>query len=494
MATKKPKSSALEADPDNAIPRISLSETGYSGLRVVARNIVDEEQRTFTPGPALNQVVREMLLDSTVATAFNVYTMMMNQVRWKVCPPEDASEIEKERAEFIESCMYDMEGSWTSFMTEVITYLKYGHAVIEKVYRRRLKKNGSKYNDGKVGIKKLAPRGQETITKWYFSDDGRELKAVGQNMNFMVGASRFNVKLNEDGVVELPREKIMIFTAEGTKSNPQGKSLLRCVFLPYKQLSLLKDQLMLGVVKDLTKLPYFQIPPKYLDPNASAEDKAVYEAFKAIVNGLAEGTERGVILPRIVDPNTNENMVSLELLETKSGKSFDLPAIISQLQTDILTALSCDVVKLGQQNVGSYSLSSSKENLLTLAVEFRLKEIQEVLNTDLVRQLYELNGWDLDRLPRFEYENVADIDLDELGAFMQRVAAVGMMVKDHATVNKLREAMGIAPIPEEQDLDDLEFTGNTSRSGDGMEKGSGNGTSDNVAGSDNSVSNKENKS
>ena len=354
-----------------------------------------------------------------------------------------------------------------------------------------MKKNGSKYNDGKVGIRKLAPRGQETITKWYFSEDGRDLVAVGQNMSFLQGASRFKVNTNEDGVVELKRDKIMIFTADGTKANPQGKSLLRCVFLPYKQLTLLKDQLMLGVSKDLAGIPLFYIPAKYLDPNATAEDKAVYEGFKTIVNGLAEGTQKGIVLPKILDPNTNENMVSLELLEAKGGKSFDIPAIISALQTDILTALSVDVVRLGANNVGSYSLSSSKENLLAMAIEFRLKEIQEVLNNDLVRQLYELNGWDTTRMCKFAYKDLIDLDKEEISKFVQRTASTGMLVKDHATLNKVREAMGVAPIPEDTDLDSLEFTGNGSRAGDGMAT-AGEGTSTHPGSNDDSVANKEN--
>jgi hypothetical protein len=493
MAKQKPKNTAaLAADEGNPIPRISLTEQGYTGLRIVAKNILEEKQRTFQPGPALWQVREEMLLNSTVATAFNVYKMLMARVDWKVCPPKDATDIEKERAAFVQSCMDDMEGSWTSFMTEVLPYLEYGYSVVEKVYRRRLKKNGSKHNDGLVGIKKLAPRGQETITKWYFSDDGRELLAVGQNMNFMVNASRFSVKLNDDGVVELPREKVMIFTADGTKSNPQGKSLLRCVFLPYKQLSLLKDQLMLGVSKDLQGIPYFQIPAKFLDPNASPEDKAVYESFKTIVNGLAEGTQKGVILPKILDPQTNEDLVSLQLLEAKGGKAFDIPSIIAGLQTDILTALSVDVVQLGNGGAhGSFSLASSKQNLLSMAIEFRLKEIQEVLNTDLMKQLYEMNGWDTDRMCKFDYSDIIDLDMEEISKFIQRCASTGMLVKDHATINKIREAMGVAPIPEDTNLDDLEFTGNGSRAGDGMAT-EGEGTSKSPSGKDSSSSNSEN--
>lgn len=491
MATRKPKSTALAADEGQAIPRLSLSEVGWAGLRVSNKTILEEKQRTFQ-WPQLLQVCEEMSCDPTISTAFNVYNMLMSRIDWYVEPPEHATEQEKERAKFVESCMHDMEGSWTSFMTEVLTYLKYGYQITEKVYRRRLKKNGSKHNDGLVGLKKLAPRGQDTICKWYFSEDGRELEGVGQSLNFLENSTRYANLKNKDGVLQINRNKILLFSADGTKGNPQGRSLLRSVFLPYKQLTLLKDQLMLGVAKDLQGIPTFYIPPKYLDPNASAEDKAVYESFKSIVNGLADGTQKGIILPKIIDQETNQNLVDLELIEAKGGKAFDIPSIIAALQTDILTALSVDVVKLGANSVGSYSLASSKENILAMAIEYRLKEIQEVLNSDLMRQLYELNGWDTSRMAKFCYGDVIDLDMELISKFVQRISAVGMLVKDHATINKIRQAMDVEPIPEDVSLDSLEFTGNSSRSGDGMEKGSGNGTSDEVAGKNKSDDNSEN--
>lgn len=491
MARKPKNTAALEPD-DNPLPRLSLSETGFTGLKVTSKQIIEESQRTFL-WPQMIQVVQEMQTDSTISTALNVYTMMLSGVDWYVCPPKDATDVEKERAKFAQSCMDDMEGSWGAFITEAITYLPYGYSIVEKVYRRRLKKNGSKYNDGKIGLKKLAPRGQDTICKWYFSEDGRELEGVGQNINFLENSWRYANLKNEDSVIRINRNKFLLFTADSTKGNPQGRSLLRSVFLPYKQLSLLKDQLMLGVAKDLQGIPTFYIPPKYLDPKASAEDKAVYESFKNIVAGLANGTQQGIILPKIIDQETKEDLVSLELIEAKGGKAFDIPAIITGLQTDILTALSVDVVKLGSNNVGSYSLSSSKENILAMAIEYRLKEMREVLNTDLMRQLYELNGWDTDRMATFEYGDIVSVDQETLSKYVQRVKSVGMLPRTKETVNKVLEGMGVEPLGDDEELTDEMFPEEMqSRAGDGMAKGSGNGTSDNVAGKNNSDDNADN--
>jgi phage gp29-like protein len=93
-----------------------------------------------------------MKTDPTVAAALNVYRMMLTRVKWRVAPPENATETEKQRAKFVESCMSDMEGTWSQFMAEVVTYLEYGFSVQEKVFRRRLTRNGSKYSDGLVGL------------------------------------------------------------------------------------------------------------------------------------------------------------------------------------------------------------------------------------------------------------------------------------------------------------------------------------------------------
>ena len=491
MAKKPEESAALSADPSNAIPRITLGETGYSGLKISANQIREEANRSFQ-WPNSLKIVNEMAYDSTVSTAFNIYRMMLDSVCWEVKPPEQATETDKERAKFAASCMHDMEGSWSQFITEVSTYLEYGFQVTEKVYRRRLKKNGSKFNDGKVGIKKLAPRSQDTICKWYYSDDSRELLGVGQSLENLENPWRYKGLQNEDGVLRIDRNKILIFTADGTKGNPQGRSLLKAIFLPYKQMTLLKDQLMLGISKDLQGIPTIGIPAPLLAADASTEKKQAAQQFIDMANNLVKGTQSGIVYPLMNDDNGNPT-IKIELLEAKYGKSFDIPKVIEALQTDILTALSVDVVKLGSAGQGSYSLASSKENLLAMAVEYRLKEIREVLNSDLMRSLYELNGWDTDRMATFEFGDTVEVDWDEISKFYQRTKAVGMLPRNHATVNKLMEALGLEPISDDTPLDEKLFPEEMqSKSGEGMSKGSGNGTSDEPAGKDNSTSNNEN--
>lgn len=478
MASKKPTDkSALAADSGTVIPRINLGESGFVGLRVTNGTIIEEANRVFRY-PQFLKTVNEMRTDPTVSAALNVYRMMITRVKWSVQPPPNATETDKQRAMFVESCMADMEGTWAQFIAEVVTYLEYGFSVQEKVFRRRLARNGSKYNDGFVGLRKIAPRSQDTIRHWNFSEDGRELVSIGQSLRNMENGARYQgLADTKDGLINIDRNKFLLFSADSVKGNPEGKSILKSIYLPYKQLSMLKDQLMLGISKDLAAIPIIGLPPKMMDANASPEDKAAYLAYQTLVNNVAAGTQRGIVMPLMYDQDSKLPLFDFKLLEAKGNSKFDLPSIIKQLQNDILVALSADVITMGSDVNGSFSIKDTKTNLCAMAVEHRLNEIRDVLNGDLLVQLYALNGWSQENMPTFEYGDIADVDSEAFSKLVQRVASVGLLEIDREVLNKVRDVMGVVRLPADTPVDKENLTGAASKSGAGMEPGTtGEGT------------------
>ena len=496
MAAKKPKGSGLAADSGAIIPRLSLGETGHIGLKSINGAIIEEANKVFRY-PMFLKVVNEMRTDPTVAAALNVYRMMMTRVDWTVRPPAGASETEKQRAEFAQSCMDDMEGSWKQVISEVITYLDYGFSVQEKVFRRRLTRNGSKHNDGLVGIRKIAPRSQDTIRHWNFSDDGRELLSVSQSLLNIENGARYMATAHKNGMITIDRDKFLLFSVDSVKGNPEGKSLLKSVYLPYKQLTMLKDQLLLGIAKDLAAVPIVFLPPELMDAEAAPEKKAAYQAYQTLVNNVAAGTQRGIVMPMMYDPESKGQMFDFKLLEAKGSSKFDIPLIIKQLQNDILVALSCDVITAGTDFQGSFSIKDTKTNLCAMAVEHRLNEVRDVLNNDLLVQLYALNGWSQDRMPTFEYGDIADVDSEAFSKMIQRAASVGLVEIDRPVLNKIRNVMGVPELPVDAPVDKQNLTGAESNAGKGMEPGStGEGTAK-IGGksskTDKSASNADNK-
>lgn len=476
-------SAALTPDPGSIIPRMRLGEQGLLGLQTSGGRILEETQRVFRY-PEFITTVNNMRNNPTVGSAMNVYRMMISRVEWDVEPPKGADETAIARADAVRTMMHDMDHSWGEFIESVIPYLEFGFGINEKVFRRRLKRNGSKFNDGLVGLKKLPVRAQETVCGWLWSDDGADLVGVEQTTKFVENSARYVSRLNDRGRIEIPREKFLLFTASQTKGNPEGNSIYKNIYLAFKQLTLLQDQELIGVAKDVQGILKIEIPPRYLDINASPEDKAVLAGFQKIIDGYNAGTQRGLLVPNVIDAESKLTLFNYALMESKGGAKYDTESIIRRLQGDILSALSVDILKLGAEGSGSFSLAESKSSVLALAIDYRLREIKNVLNADLMRMIYELNGWDTSSMASFTYSDIEEVSLEEFSKAIQRIFSTSAIEVDRSVMNRVRHIMGIPLLPEDEEVDNDKLpsviAGNASAAAKGMAVGTtGDGTAKN---------------
>lgn len=473
------------------IPRMKMTEIGYSGLNV-SSGIIFEEARRELRWPTSIKTYKEMRKDTTISAALKAYELMISRVKWDVEECDNATDQQKLRAEFIESCMHDMQGSWLEFIKEVTTVFTYGHAVIEKVPYRRRYANSSKYNDGFVGLRKLAPRSQDSITKWVFSDDGRDLIGLEQTI---VNNGDY-IRYQPTGTpIFIPRDRFMLFRTDATKDNPEGTSPLSNCYIAYRFRKELEEIEAVGYSKNINGVPIVWLHPKFMADDASDADKAVYAHYKNMVRNLQMNEQAGVVMPLMYDEGKNK-MFDFQLLSVDNTTAQHIDKAITRWDNKILTALHSDLLKMGQDAVGSYSLADSKSNMLAMSIEARLKEIQDVLNNDLVPWLYKMNGWRDEKMPKFVYGDLDETDLEVFSKAVQRAKAVGLVAPTAENVNYVAETLGLPGRVDETIPQDAlnELLGKpTSRSGDGLATGMGNGTSNSVATNDNSSLNTENK-
>lgn len=476
--------------------RLRMGEQGYLGLRI-SNDQIYEEAREELRWPKSIQTYYEMANDATIASALSLFEMMISRVKWSVRVDKDASPELQKRAKFVEQCMHDMDHSWFAFIKEVTSCFTYGFSVHEKVFRRRLRKNGSKYDDGLVGLKKLPIRSQTTISKFLFDENGRELEYVVQDLTFVPDAQRYASLLQQhpNGELKLQRNKFLLFRTDVARDNPEGKSPLSKVYVSWRYMQEIKEQEAIGITRDLAGMPTLYLPPRYMSADASPEEAQVYEYYKRVIRNIQMNEQSGLILPQMFDPESRQPLFKFELMGTQGGKSYDTNKIITRYSNEILQALFADLLKLGQDSVGSYSLADSKSSIMAMAIESRLKEIQDVLNKDLMRQLFEVNGWSVEELPEFVYGDLDEVDIDKFSQAIQRIKAVGLIAPTAGNVNYIAEVVGLPDrIETTMSQDELnELLGPAeSRSGDGMAAGGINGTSKSPASRDNSVANKEN--
>jgi hypothetical protein len=281
-----------------------------------------------------------------------------------------------------------------------------------------------------------------------------------------------------------------LFTVGDNKSNPYGSSPLRNVYLPWKYLQAIEELEANGVAKDLQGLPMFEIPAQFMNEDATPGQKAFFEYAKNVVRNVQMNSQSGLVVPMMYD-DQGKPMFKFSLLSTEGKKNYDTTKIKEYYRMMIFIGMQADILLMGNTETGSFALGAIKNSLTGTAVEGYLKRIVEVLNQDLIRQIYELNKWNPARRCKIDYEGFSDTDLETFSKGVQRMASVGLVPKTLDVVNTVLRNLQVDELPPDTDIEEL-LTDNTSRASDGMSKGSGNGTSDNVAETDNSSLNADN--
>ena len=486
---------------DNPVPNLVLGEKGYSGLNVLGGNILEECQHELR-FPESIQTFKKMSKDGAIAPALELVEMMIARVPWTVTIPEGYEQSLKPQAEYLKQVMGDMDHSWKSFIKQAVSFNRYGFCVNEKVFRYRRKDKGSKYDDGLVGIKKLPIRSQDSVLDWVYKNRGRELAGFVQQVNIPTNSNLVDAGytyhlatsyLNQRQAI--PRSKFLLFRNNPLKDSPLGTSPLAGAWQAWKYKQSYQEAEALAAAYDSSGFKILYLPPQYMAEDASPENKAIYQAYQTMLQQASRGELSSFILPMILDGEGN-NMFKFEIQNISGSKSYDLNQTISRYTREILTALFADFLTLGDGSGGSYSLSESKLSVVEMAIQAKLDEIKDQVNHDLVKQLFELNGWNTDVMPEITYGQITKPTLDDVSKWIQRVSATGNFIRNRQTINWVLESADIPyRVPSDMSQEDLlEALGDSeSRSGDGLDSSTGglNGTGDSV-GRDNSTSNTEN--
>jgi hypothetical protein len=487
MATKRSVNKAVA--PGDQPQRFQIGEIGYSGIDLF-NGVSYEEMKRELNWPSSAKIYKEMSYHTCVNAALSLYENLISKVQWRVVPPLDATEEEKDQAKFVNECLGDMETPFRTVIKDALSSNIYGFAVLEKVYRRRNKSSGSMFTDGKIGLKKIALRNQETIEKFIYDEGNNELIGVKQNLSNVIG--QIYGRIPSTNEVVLPRSKILHITTGRNRSDPFGKSPLRDVYLAWRYLIVIQEIEAAGVARDLQGMPVLQIPAQYMSEDASPEQKAIFQNFQNIIRNIQNNSQSGVILPSNADPETRLPLFSLDLLSTEGGKkNFDTAKVKEYYQNQIYTGLFADVLIMGQGGVGSFALGQIKNSLTGSAVESMLDNIVDCFNRDVIRQLYELNGWNVSRAASLDYENLQPVDLETLSKFWQRVKSVGLVEVDRPVLNAVRTAVGLDALPDDMEPRKDLIGEEVSRAGDGMQT-AGEGTSTNPSGNDTTSDNLDN--
>lgn len=492
MATKK----NLNVVPSKETESLDVSEGrmklgAYSLPSLATKSgYIEEEAKQELKFPRAINLYKQMGRDPNIASAIGVIETMISRVSWEVKVPKTASKEEQERCKKLNYNLKILDRSWEEYILEMTSFLQYGFSPLEKIYKEIDTAKHGKFK----GWKDFSPIAQETVDRWVYDETTGELIGIIQDL------TRINTDFRTktyDKKVGIPIKKIMNFRNNPKRNNPQGTSPLVSCYIPYKYSTLVAEIEAVGVAKDLRGVPKLGVEASFLARAsvAGSDEEATLNELTTQASNLSANDQAYVICPLQYD-DKGMPLFTFELMGVQGGqKNFSTDEILKRYSNSILQCFFADVLKLGQDAHGSFSLASSKTSLLAFGVESHLKTIQRTLNHDLIPQTYRLNGWeyDPDTSCRFEHGDIEDAELEELSKAVQRCVSTGAIRPTEDVESFLRHQMFKLESVSESGTKLLD-TESTSRASDGMKTGSGNGTSTSPAGRDNSTSNSENAS
>lgn len=374
--------------------------------------------------------------DATVGAILFAIEMLMRNCEFHVEPAGDSSK-DKDCAEFVESCMNDMERTWTDTLSEILSFLTYGWSYHEIVYKRRVGRTSSpitnsKHADGLIGWRKLPIRAQDTLYGWEYKDETDEL--VGMTQAPPPHYDR----------ITIPLEKSLHFRTRSRKDSPEGRSILRTAYRAYYFKKRIEEIEGYGIERDLAGFPVLYSPADQDIWDTENEDAmASLARAEQIVSSIRRDQREGLVLPGGYEQGTGWK---LELVTSGSRRQFDTNAIIDRYDKRIATSVLADFVMLGQQEVGSFALADSKTKIFALAVGTFLDIICEVFNNQAIPRLIDINGDHFKGItdyPKMKHGDIEDVDLQQFADFVVKLAGAGIIVPDDELEDEVRRVGGL---------------------------------------------------
>lgn len=438
-------SKALGSASPNINESVGMSEFGMSGLNRQAGYVMEEFLYDLQGRKGM-KTYREMAdNDAIIGAILFAVDQIIRSTKWDV-EPYSAKRKDVQDAQFVQECMDDMSNTWLEFVSEIMSMLVYGFSVHEIVYKRRGglenqdAKQRSKFNDGKIGWRKMPMRAQDTIDHWIFDQQG------GIKGFMQLAPPTYKQ-------VVIPMEKCLLFRTQTHKNNPEGRSILRNGYRSWYFKKRIEEIEGVGIERDLAGIPIAYVDPAIMSAGATADQQAMLEAIKKLIVNVRRDTQEGIIFPRVYD-TSGKPLYEFGLLNSGGSRQFDTTAIVTRYEQRIAMTVLADFILLGHGGTGSYSLAGNKTRLFAVALESYLDNITNVFNDYAIPKLFEINGMDTSRLPKLRHSDLETPSLQELAQYVSTLAGSGMQIfPDQKLEEYLRQ---IATLPKQDQEDYLQ--------------------------------------
>lgn len=373
-------------------------------------------------------------------------------VRWFTVPADDSPRAAAHAA-FAESCRRDMRIPWTAYVSDAITFLPFGFAAMEMVFKVREGRRGkqpSMFKDGMIGFDEIPLIGHDSILDWAWDE---------VDVNRLAGLWQLAPPTYQKTMIA--REKFLLFRTKAEKDNPEGESILRQAYYDYYSMLRLETVEHISLERTGAGIPVVSLP-KDATTETNASGSSDEAAAEKLVRSVRVDEQGGVIEPfgwkfRLERPN---GRVDPEL--------FDLP--IRRHRSGMLMSVLAVFLELGTARVGSFALAKQGQTFFEAAFEGYVNSFEDTYNDEALPLLFELNGVE-DLLPKLTHVTVAGADIQAIVDAVQRLTQEGYLdASDPMIQNYLKDLIRLPRGDTAKELEDITKPNEPSSNGRGASR------------------------
>jgi len=340
--------------------------------------------------------------DAQVAATLLACELPIRAANWEVRPASD-SDFDREVAAFIRNNLFgglEYESAtgvkttqcWDDVLRNALLMLAFGASAHEEIYA---------VDGERIRLARLAPRLPVTFYRWITDEDGETLVALNQygykNANFMN--------------VEIPAERLAVFTFNQEGANFFGRSMLRPAYMHwYIKSQLYRIDAIAGERNGLG------IPTIEQGPNPSQEDR---EAAALWVQQLAAHEKTGLSLPSGWKFS----------LQGVAGNVRDLYNSIQHHNIEISRVALAFFMNLGMgaRSSGNRALGESQTDFFFLAVQATAEYVARLLTATAVKRLVDFNWENVEQYPVVRVANLRSRNFNQVLTSLAQLAQAGVV-------------------------------------------------------------------
>ena len=402
------ESSAADSSGKGGAPRGEIGAVGRSHSALFDALGNDEYLAALRWPQDLTVYEKMRRSDSQVQAMLLVLELPIRSTKWVVEPYDAKSSRDVEIAEFVEENLFagppkGMTQHWDDFLRLALTMFPFGHSVFEKVFEVK---------NGFVHWRKFAQRPQRTIYDFLYDDNGGP-----------AGVKHLKVTRNSYEYVEIPIDKLLMFSHRMESGDLRGQSVLRAAYKHWKIKDFCYKILNIGIERNLVGTPVIK-PKKKINEDSDTKAREVVEDIRA-------AEKAGIVLPEGWE---------LDLFEGKRNP-IDIMPYITHHDLMIVRGILAQFINLGSGDVGSFALSKDQSELFLMCLEASARYICNTINSYAIPQLVDYN-WSVEGYPTLNYEPLGG-QSDELLKTLTDLADGKLIVPDENIEEWLRERLDL---------------------------------------------------